>query len=156
MDQYIAKDVKTEIVYWPGKGSWTFHIKIPNTHHISGRWGYLKVSGYIDHYRIDAKNLFTIKGQDKLLSINQEIRTALNKSAGDTVTLNLYLTQPKQSISESQILETFRDSGVLAQYEKLSVEEKNKIFENVQSQISEDLQVKMLIKYIEKLERNIL
>ena len=41
-------------------------------------------------------NLFTITGQDKLISVNEKIRKAINKIGGDTVkvTLQLLTTNP--------------------------------------------------------------
>ena len=42
---------------------------LPNTKHIVGKWGSLKVSGSIDNYKIESINLFTISGQDKIISI---------------------------------------------------------------------------------------
>ncbi len=51
----------------------------------------MKVSGTIDNYKIDRINLFTITGQDKLISVNEKIRKEINKSGGDRVTVILYL-----------------------------------------------------------------
>lgn len=36
---YLIKDEKLELKYAPGKGAWTYHIQIPNTKHIVGKWG---------------------------------------------------------------------------------------------------------------------
>ncbi len=87
---YLIKDEKLLLNYEPGKGAWTYHIKIPDTKHIVGKWGSLKVSGTIDDYQIEAKNLFTISGQDKMLAINSTIRKAINKKGGDTIRVTLY------------------------------------------------------------------
>jgi hypothetical protein len=56
---YLIKDQKLELKYEPNKGAWTYHIQIPNTKHIIGKWGSLKVSGFIDDYKIENINLFT-------------------------------------------------------------------------------------------------
>ena len=45
---YLVKDQKLELKYEPGKGAWTYHIQIPNTKHLVCRWGFSKVSGFID------------------------------------------------------------------------------------------------------------
>jgi hypothetical protein len=66
-------------------------LRIPNSKHINGKWGDIKVSGLIDNYKIEARNLAPIKGEDKMLSINSEIRKAINKKGGDIVTESLYL-----------------------------------------------------------------
>ncbi len=97
---YLIKDEKLELKHEPGKGAWTYHIQIPDTKHIVGKWGYLKVSGSIDGYQLESKNLFTNKGQDKLLSVNSEIRKAINKGGGDVVTVSLYLLVPEDQITE--------------------------------------------------------
>ena len=96
--EYLVKDKKLELKYEAGKGAWTYHIQVPNTKHIVGKWGSLKVSGTIDNYTIDSINLFTIGGQDKLISINDKIRKAISKSGGDTVTVTLYLLTSKEPI----------------------------------------------------------
>jgi len=150
---YLVKDKKIKLKYEPGKGAWTYHIQIPNTKHIIGKWGSLKVSGLIDDYKIESKNLFTIKGQDKLLSVSETIRKAINKGGGDFVTVTLYLLTKIDKVSKQQILDTFKESGVLREFEGLSEKEKNEIFDSIFSQKTEDGQVKLLIKYIDKLSK---
>ena len=92
----LLENKKLELKYQPGKGAWTYHVQIPNTKHIIGKWGSLKVTGFIDDYKIESINLFTITGQDKLISVNEKIRKAINKIGGDTVkvTLQLLTTNP--------------------------------------------------------------
>jgi Domain of unknown function (DUF1905) len=147
--EYLVKNKKLELKYAPNKGAWTYHILIPNTKHILGRWGFLKASGTIDNYKIENKNLFTITGQDKLISINAEIRKAINKTGGDLVTVTLYLSAPKEQITEKQVLETFKESNVLKKFQKLTDDEKSEILTNIISQKSEDKQIKAIIKQID-------
>lgn len=150
---YLVKDEKLKLNYESGKGAWTYHIQIPNTKHLIGKWGDLKVSGFFDGYKLEAKNLFTIKGQDKLISVNQEIRNAINKSGGDTVTVTLYLLTTREQITEKQILDTFHESGVLESFENLPEEEKNEILRNVLSQRNEEKQIRIIVKYIDELSK---
>jgi len=117
---YLVKDQKLELKYEPNKGAWTYNIQIPNTKHIIGKWGSLKVSGFIDDYKIESINLFTISGQDKLISVNQKIRKEIKKSGGDTVNVTLYLLTSKEQITEKEIIETFKDAEVLKTFENLS------------------------------------
>lgn len=152
--EYLVKDKKLELKYEPGKGAWTYHIQIPNTSHIVGKWGSLKVAGTIDDYKIESINLFTITGQDKLISINDKIRKAINKTGGDTVNVTLYFLTTWGKITEKEVLDTFKDSGVLSVFKKLSAEERNEIIDNITSQKSEDKQTKTIIKYIDKLSKN--
>jgi hypothetical protein len=153
--EYLIRDKKLELKYEPGKGAWTYHIQIPNTKHIVGKWGTLKVSGTIDDYKIDSINLFTISGQDKLISINSKIRKAINKIGGDIVNVTLFLLNPKEQITEKEILETFEEYGVLNVFHKLTKEEREKIIGKITSLSSEEKQLKLILKYINQLNSSI-
>lgn len=150
---YLVKNQKLELKYEPNKGAWTYHIQIPNTKHIVGKWGSLKVSGFIDDYKIESINLFTITGQDKLISVNDRIRKAIKKSGGDKVNVTLFLLASKEQISEKEIIETFKDSGVLEAFKNLSENERNSIIGKITSTKSEDKQTKILLKLIEQLSK---
>lgn len=150
---YLVKDQNLELKYEPNKGAWTYHIQIPNTKHIVGKWGSLKVSGFIDDYKIESINLFTISGQDKLISVNNKIRKALKKSGGDTVNVTLYFLTSKEQITEKEIIETFKDSGVLEAFKNLSEDKRNDIIEQIISITSEEKQTKTILELIEQLSR---
>ncbi|SMG34992.1 protein of unknown function [Marivirga sericea] len=152
--EQLVKDEKLELKYQPGKGAWTYHIQIPNTKHIVGKWGSMKVSGTIDDYKIESHNLAKIGDQDKLISINSTIRKAINKSGGDTVKVTLYLQTSSEQITEKEVLETFKDSGVLTAFKKMPEEERNEIIGKIIPLKSEDKQVKMILKYIDQLSKN--
>lgn len=152
--EYLVKDEKLELKHQPGKGAWTYHLQIPNTKHIVGKWGSMKVSGTIDNYSIESINLAKLGEQDKLISINDKIRKAINKSGGDTVTVTLYLLTSNAQITEKEVLETFKDSGVLNAYKKLPKDERNEMMGKITSQKSEDQQVKMILKYLDQLNVN--
>ena len=152
--EYLVKDEQLELKYEHGKGAWTYHIQIPNTKHIVGKWGSLKVSGTIDNYKIDSINLFTITGQDKLISINDKIRKAINKSGGDKVTVTLYLLTSKEQITEKEILETFKDAGVLKTFKKLTNEEQMEIIGKIASTKSEEKQIKVILKFIDQFSKS--
>lgn len=89
-----------------------------------------------------------------MISINDKIRKAINKSGGDTVTVSLYLLTSKEQITEKEILETFKDSGVLIAFKKLSEDQRNEIFGKITSLKSEDKQVKIILKYIDQLSKS--
>ena len=151
--EYIIKDEKLELKYQPGKGAWTYHLRIPYSKNIEGKWGDIIVSGFIDNFKIERRNLAPIKGEDKMLSINAEIRKAINKKGGDIVNVTLYLLSNKEKITESQILETFKESNVLRAFKKLNEEEKNEILDSIISKKNEEKQIKAIIKHIDKLSK---
>lgn len=148
---FIIKDEKLELVYEHGKGAWTYHLRIPNSEHIEGKWGDIKVSGTIDGYRIESRNLAPIKGEDKMLSVNNEIRTAIGKTGGDTVSVTLYLVSRKEEMTETQILEVLKEMEVLGAFEKLGKSEKKEILQGITSQKNEEKQIKIIISLIDKL-----
>ena len=152
--EYLVKDEKLELKYQAGKGAWTYHIQIPNTKHIVGKWGSMKVSGTIDNYTIDSINLAKIGEQDKLISINEKIRKSINKTGGDTVNVTLFLLTPVAQISKKGILESFKHSEVLKEFKKLSEDKRNEIIEEIMSIKSEEKQIKLIIKTIEQLGKN--
>lgn len=87
----IIDNQELKLEYKKGFGAWTYHLRIPNTANIEGKWGFLKVSGTIDDYEIKSINLAPRKNEDKIISINKKIRDAIGKSGGDTVNVTLFL-----------------------------------------------------------------
>lgn len=87
----LIENQTLKLEYKKGFGAWTYHLRIPGTAAIEGRWGFLKVSGTIDGYEIKSMNLAPRKNEDKILSINKQIRDAIGKSGGDPVLVTLFL-----------------------------------------------------------------
>lgn len=87
----IVDNQELELQYKEGFGAWTYHLRIPGTAGIGGRWGFLKVSGTIDDYEIKNINLAPRRNEDYIISINKKIRDSIGKSGGDMVTVTLYL-----------------------------------------------------------------
>lgn len=152
--EYLVKDEILELKYEHGKGAWTYHIQIPNTKQIVGKWGSMKVAGTIDNYKIESINLAKLGDEDKLISINEKIRKAINKSGGDKVTVTLYLLTTKDQITEKEILETFKAEGVLKAFKKLTNEEQKEIIGKIASTKSEDKQIKVILKFIDQLSKS--
>lgn len=152
---YIVENEKLEIQYIPGNGAWTYQLIIPNTKDIKGKWGNLKVSGKIDDYQIENKNLGPLKNSDKKMSLNSEIRNFIGKSGGEFVNVTLYLVNPnlEKKNENEMIFECFKDAEVLNIFEKLKIEEQNEIIENITSVATENQKVEKIVKFIAKLEQ---
>ena len=88
----IVDNQELKLEYKRGFGAWTYHLRIPGTADIEGKWGFLKVSGTIDDYEVKSINLAPRKNEDKIISINRKIRDAIGKSGGDTVNVTLFCT----------------------------------------------------------------
>ena len=87
----LIEDQDLKLEYKKGFGAWTYHIRIPGTEIIKGKWGFMKVSGTIDGYESNGLNLAPRKNEDKIISINKTIRDAIGKTGGDIVRVTLYL-----------------------------------------------------------------
>ena len=152
---FIIENQKLEIQYIPGNGAWTYHLIIPNTKNIKGKWGDLKVSGKIDDYEIKSKNLAPLKNSDKKMSLNSEIRNFIGKSGGEFVNVTLYLLNEntKKNNDNEMIFECFKDAEVLNTFKKLKIEEQNEIIQNINSTATENQKVERILKFIAKLEQ---
>jgi hypothetical protein len=149
---YIIEREKLRLQYIPGNGAWTYQLIIPNTKEIKGKWGELKVSGTIDGYAIKNKNLAPVKNADKKMSINSEIRNAINKSGGDSVIVTLYLENKSKNHDSSEILNCFKDAQVLESFERLHTTEQTEILSLIQTAATDDQKAEKIIKAIEHLE----
>ncbi|SEA81792.1 MULTISPECIES: DUF1905 domain-containing protein [Flavobacteriaceae] len=149
---YIVENEKLTLQYIPGNGAWTYQLIIPNTKNIKGKWGDLKVSGTIDGYEIKNKNLGPVKNSDKKMSVNSEIRNAINKDGGDTVIVTLYLENQTGTNDNSEILECFKDAQVLQIFERLENIEQTEILNEIWTVATDDQKAEKIIKAIENLE----
>ena len=108
---------------------------------------------FVDHYKLESKNLAPMKGDDKLLSINNTIRKAINKDGGDFVTVTLFLLNNKEHINKTQILNSFNDAGVLEKFERLPDDVQNEILRNILDQKTVENQINKIVFYIKKLSK---
>lgn len=151
MNEYLIKDEILEIKYIQGKGAWTHHLQIPNTKDLKGRWGELKVTGFIDDYSIECINMFKIGDQDRMISVSGKIRKAINKTAGDKVKVTLFWYDKSTQITQKDILETLEEAQVLDKFHELENEEQQTFLQSVLQEKNQDKQTQNIIQMIENL-----
>lgn len=147
----IVDHQKLELIYKKGFGAWTYHIVIPNTKDIEGTWGSMKVSGTIDDYELKEMNLAPRTNADKMISINGEIRKAIEKTGGDIVTVTLFLHTKDRIDQKEDVLQCFEDADVLKAFKALSKKEQDKIIEEIISEKSEAKQIEKINHHINHL-----
>lgn len=147
----LLKNKKLILQHVPGKGAWTYHLVIPDTKEIRGKWGYMKVSGTIDGYEFKELNLAPVTGEDKRISVNGEIRKAIGKGGGDEVTVTMYKTTDNRLTKEKEVEDCFKDADVFKSFHALHEDEQEDIFKDILAQHNEDNQEKKIIAYIKKL-----
>src|SRR5690606_1457176 len=119
----LLKNEKLVLQHVPGKGAWTYHLVIPDTKDIRGKWGFMKVSGTIDGHEIKDLNLAPLTGKDKRISINSKIRKAIGKKGGDEVIVTLYKTTDNHLTQEDDVKDCFKDADVYQKFKTLPDDE---------------------------------
>jgi hypothetical protein len=147
----LLKDKKLILQHVPGKGAWTYHLVIPGTKDIRGKWGFMKVSGTIDGYEFKSLNLAPMTNEDKRISVNGEIRKAIGKGGGDEVTVTMYKITDNRLTHENEVEDCFKDADVYKNFTALPEDEQEHILKDILSQHNEDSQEKKLIAHIKKL-----
>ena len=147
----IVDNQELELIYKSGNGAWTYHLVIPNTADIDETWGSLKVSGLIDDYELKEMNLAPRKEEDKIISINQEIRNAIGKTGGDKVTVTLYLHTHDRIHKNSEIFQCFEDASVLDSFKSLHKDQQNEILNDITSKKTEAKQIEQVNHHINQL-----
>lgn len=148
---YIVKDQELVIQHWPGKGAWTYHLIIPNSRDIPGTWGHIKVSGTIDDYAFQSRNLAPRKNQDKLLSVNATIRQQLGKQAGEAVRVTLYREPTHELSTRADVLACLEDADVLALFQARTAADQQALLKDVLDQPSATSQEKRILALIASL-----
>lgn len=146
--QKIIENKKLELKYKKGFGAWTYHLIIPGTAHVEGKWGDLKVSGLIDDYELKEMNLAPRKNEDKMISINKEIRNAIGKSGGDVVTVTLYLHTQNSITEKSEIVAILEDAGVLKSFQALNAIKQKEIIWDILTTKTEARQIEKINRYV--------
>jgi hypothetical protein len=94
-----------------------------------------------------------MKNSDKKMALNSDIRKSINKSAGDVVTVTLFLEKQNKINDTDEILECFRDAEVLEIFDKIDKGEQKLILLNIKIVATEDQKTEKILKAIVNLEK---
>ena len=148
---YIVHDQELVLEHHPGKGAWTYRLVIPHSQAIPGTWGHIKVSGTIDDYPIQSRNLAPTTGGLKILSVNAAIRRHTGKQAGDTVRVTLSLDANSRLLTAADVLSCLEDADVLQPFNALPTERRQALLQEILGQPDEARQERKLLACLRSL-----
>ncbi|UNY97396.1 YdeI/OmpD-associated family protein [Zhouia spongiae] len=150
--QPIVRDKKYLLEKFEGKGSWTYAL-IPEIPQNPKRpFGWVIVSGYIDHYPLKKVKLMP-KGNGLLfLAVKAAIRKVIKKEAGDYVNITLYEDCSPLYIPD-EILDCFHNEPKKAYNTFIQLEEtKRKVYLDwIYSAKTEDTKAQRIIAMMDRL-----
>lgn len=149
--------VKKKLVMekYPGKGGWSY-VRVPGIpKETKNRFGYVKVKGTIDGYKISKYNLMPMKGGFHFLPIKAAIRKQISKEAGDTVEVILFPDHEPWK-APKELLECLADEpAALEFFNKLSDSNKKYYIEWIYSAKREETKADRIAKSIDRLARGL-
>ena len=144
-------DSEIELAKSEKKGSWTFVMMPVMPDLPKKKNGTVRVRGSIDGYALEGIHIWSLK-QGTFLAVKAEIRKAINKAAGDTVKLRLFLDEPESAIAEDFIACLRDEPKLLARFEKLTSAKRKEMVEWIFAAKTEDDKISRMAKMIAKLE----
>ena len=137
-----------------GKGGWTFAMMPVMTHLPKKRNSTVRVRGFIDAYELKDTNIWAMK-KGTFLAIKTDIRKAIQKEAGDTVKITLWLDEPQMVIPEDFLICLREEPSIHKHFEKWPETQKKETIDWIFAAKTEDDKITRIAKILEKLETEI-
>lgn len=136
---------------FPGKGGWSYILITEISPDFRDHFGQVKVSGAIDHYLLENATLMPYGNGKFFLPLNANIRKQLQKEAGDSVQLKIYLSRSSK-MNESNLIEILADEpSALSFYKHLPENEKSHYLKWINDTQNEETQVERIAKVVNDL-----
>jgi hypothetical protein len=140
---------------FPGKGGWTY-ARIPEVLQDKNQpFGWVKVRGSIDGYKIGKCHLMPMGNGKLFLPVKADIRKKIKKDAGDSVRVILFPDNEPLEIPE-EILDCLKDDpNAYKFFMRLSESEKNYYINWIVSAKKEETRIARMAKSINRLADNL-
>jgi hypothetical protein len=134
----------------PGKGGWTY-AEIPEIEKDkSAPFGWVKVTGYIDGFKISNYPLQPMGNGNLFLPVKAEIRKQINKQAGDTVRVILYQDNTYKEIF-AELKSCLEDADLHHKFESLREKDRKASIDWICSSKNDQDKIKRMITIIDQL-----
>jgi len=142
---------------FPGKGGWTY-AKIPeiaqNPHN---PFGWVQVKGSIDGFELTHYKLMPMgDGKSLFLPVKAQIRKKINKEAGDTVRIILYLDEAPLEIPQ-EIEDCFKQEPphLRKTFDEFSEGDRKAYLDWIYGAKTEDTKVQRIVNMMQRLEKGL-
>jgi hypothetical protein len=144
-------DKKLKLEKFNGKGGWTY-VQVPVIRREARRpFGWVKVKGSIDGYKIKHYHLMPMGNGKLFLPVKAEIRKMLGKSQGDRVHVVLYADNEPLEIPD-EMMHCLKDEPLALKFFKSLTESQRKYYIDwIYSARKEDTKVKRLAETVNRL-----
>jgi hypothetical protein len=140
----------------PGKGGWTYTVIPEILPDKNAPFGWVKVKGSIDGFKISKYHLLpTVTGTGQLfLSVKSEIRKKIKKQAGDYVHIILYPDNEPLELPEELLLCLQEDDEALQFFNSLNENEQYNYVKWIYSAKTDQTKVDRIAKTLDRLKNN--
>jgi hypothetical protein len=146
---------KSLLEKFPGKGGWTFAMLPGIITDKKQPFGWRKVCGFIDDFEIRKYHLMSM-GQGRLfLPVNAQIRKAIGKKEGDTVTILLYPDNEPLEIPEEWLMCLLEDKVALHFFNSITESEQNHYIKWIYSSKKEETKINRMANAMNRLARRL-
>lgn len=149
-DPLVHKTILLE--KFPGKGGWTYACIRDIRHEKKNHFGWKKVRGFIDDYEIKESHLMPM-GKGKLfLPVKAEIRKKINKQAGDSVNILLFIADNAVPITDEDFMLCLKeDPEALTNFNSFPDIEQKRYQEWIAAVKSEEMKVDRMARAINRI-----
>ncbi|MFD2554842.1 YdeI/OmpD-associated family protein [Sphingobacterium tabacisoli] len=152
----LLTDKQYTIEKFEGKGGWTY-VRLPEiAPSKNAPFGWVRVSGSVDHYPIKAYNLQSMGQGIFFLPLKAELRKHIKKQAGDLVHVLLFEDNTPTEIPEELILCLSEENQVYETFCSYSDGEKKNIVDWIYAAKTDRVKVERIVKTLEHISAKII
>ena len=137
---------------FPGKGGWTYACIKDIRHEKKNHFGWKKVRGFIDDYEIKESHLMPMGNGRLFLPVKGEIRKKINKQAGDSVNIVLFIADKAVPVTDEDFLLCLTEEPeALTHFNSFPDNEQKRYLEWIAAVRSEELKVERMARAITRI-----